>query len=41
MEDIRALIRANRDTLKLAEVREYFHMFDRVALLEEILNELE
>jgi hypothetical protein len=41
LEDIRALIRANRDTLKLAEVREYFLLFDRAALLEEILSELE
>jgi hypothetical protein len=41
LEDIRALIRANRDTLKLAEVREYFLLFDRAALLEEILRELE
>ena len=41
LEDIRALIRANRDTLKVAEVREYFLLFDRGALLEEILSELE
>ena len=41
LEDIRALIRANRDTLNLAEVREYFRLFDRAALLEEILRELE
>jgi hypothetical protein len=37
LEDIRALIRANRDTLKLTEVREYFALFDRAALLEETL----
>ena len=40
LEDIRALVRANRDTLNLTEVREYFALFDRAALLEEILNEL-
>jgi hypothetical protein len=38
--DIRALIRANRDTLNLTEVREYFALFDRAGLLEEILSEL-
>jgi hypothetical protein len=40
LEDIRALIRANRATLNLTEVREYFLLFDRAALLEEILSEL-
>jgi hypothetical protein len=40
LEDIRGLIRANRDTLNLTEVREYFLLFDRAALLEEILSEL-
>ena len=40
LEDIRALIRANRDTLNLTEVREYFALFDRAGLLEEILSEL-
>jgi hypothetical protein len=39
LEDIRALIRANRDTLNLTEVREYFMLFERAALLEEILSE--
>jgi len=33
LEDIRALIRANRATLNLTEVREYFLLFDRAALL--------
>jgi len=41
LEDIRALIRANRDTLNLAQVREYFALFNRAPLLEEILSELE
>ena len=41
LEDIRALIRANRDTLNLTEVREYFRLFNQETLLEEILDELE
>jgi hypothetical protein len=41
LEDIRALIRANRDTLNLTEVQEYFVLFDRPELLDEILLELE
>jgi len=41
LEDIRALIRANRDALDLTEVQKYFVLFDRPALLEEILNELD
>jgi len=41
LEDIRALIRANRETLNMTEVREYFRLFDREPLLEEILSELE
>lgn len=40
LADIRALIRANRNTLDLTEIHEYFVMFDREGLLEEILNEL-
>ena len=41
LEDIRALLRANRSTLNMAEVREYFRLFRREALLEETLSELE
>jgi hypothetical protein len=41
LADIRALIRANHDTLNLTEVRKYFIMFDQESLLEEILSELE
>lgn len=41
MEDIRALLRANRDKLDLNEVREYFCLFGREATLEELLNEFE
>jgi predicted nucleotidyltransferase len=40
LEDIRALLRANRDTIDLSEVREYFGLFDRQALLDEMLNEI-
>ena len=39
LEDIRALLRANRQTLDLEEVREYFRLFDREPLLDELLNE--
>jgi hypothetical protein len=39
LEDIRSLLRENRSTLALAEVREYFRLFDREALLDELLEE--
>lgn len=39
LADIRALLRANRDTLDIDEVRQYFRLFDREALLDELLNE--
>jgi hypothetical protein len=38
LEDIRALIRANRDTINFTEVREYFAVFGRETLLDEIWN---
>jgi hypothetical protein len=38
LEDIRALLRANRATLNMSEVREYFRIFDREPLLDELLN---
>jgi predicted nucleotidyltransferase len=38
LEDIKALIAANRHALKMDEVREYFRLFNREALLEEILK---
>jgi hypothetical protein len=38
LEDIKALIAANRKALKMDEVREYFRLFDREALLEEMLR---
>lgn len=39
LEDIKALLRANRDTLNLNEVREYFKLFEREALLDELLKQ--
>lgn len=39
LEDIRALLRANRSTLLMQEIREYFRLFDREPLLDEILDE--
>lgn len=41
IEDIRALIRANRTNIDLTAAREYFRMFGRENLLEEILRELD
>ena len=40
-EDIRALLRANRATINMTEVREYFRLFDREPLLDEILRTLD
>ncbi len=39
LEDIRALLRANRGRLDTAEMRGYFRLFDREALLDELLRE--
>lgn len=39
-EDIRALLRANRTTIDLGEVREYFRLFEREALLDDILRQI-
>jgi predicted nucleotidyltransferase len=41
LEDIRSLLRANRETINLTAVREYFRLFDRDALLTEILRDLD
>jgi hypothetical protein len=41
LEDIRALIKANRSTLNVSEVQEYLRLFDREALLGEILDAAE
>ena len=38
LEDIRALLRANRASLKMDEVREYFRIFEREPLLDELLK---
>ncbi|MCC6193484.1 MAG: hypothetical protein IT518_03360 [Burkholderiales bacterium] len=40
LEDIRALLRANRATLDMQEVRGYFKHFDREPLLDELLHEI-
>jgi len=40
LEDIRALLRFNRDRLDLEEVRHYFKLFDREKLLDEIFSQL-
>lgn len=39
VEDIRALLRANRGTLDMDEVREYFALFDREDMLDDLLRE--
>ncbi|MBS0420987.1 MAG: hypothetical protein JSR66_24970 [Proteobacteria bacterium] len=39
LEDIRALFRANRDSLDLDETRTFLRMFDREGMFEEMLNE--
>jgi hypothetical protein len=41
LEDIRALIRANRATLDMDVVASYFKVFDRVALLAEIVRDID
>ncbi len=37
LDDIRALLRANRATLDMQQVRRYFALFDREPLLDEML----
>lgn len=39
LEDIRQLLRRNRDTLDLDEVRAYFGLFERESQLDELLRE--
>jgi len=39
LEDIRALLRANRGALNLGEIAEYFRLFERESLLEGLLRE--
>lgn len=41
LEDIRALLRANRATLDMAKTREYFQLFQRESLLDELLREID
>ena len=40
LEDIRALLRANRDVLNIEQVRRYFVLFQREFLLDELLREI-
>jgi hypothetical protein len=40
LDDIRALLHANRATLDMQEVRRYFALFDRDQLLEDLLVDL-
>jgi len=39
-EDIRALLRANTGNLNMAEVKDYFRLFERESLLEQWLSEI-
>ncbi|MFO1402063.1 MAG: hypothetical protein U1F06_01460 [Steroidobacteraceae bacterium] len=41
LEDIRALLKANRGSIDTRELREYFRLFDRETLLDELLGELD
>ena len=41
LEDIRALLRVNRDRVDLPAVREYFRLFNREPLLDQILSDLD
>jgi hypothetical protein len=40
LEDIRALLRANRDHLNLNEIREYFRLFNKEQLLDDLLQQI-
>jgi hypothetical protein len=39
IEDIRSLLRANRGALNMDEIRQYFRLFEREALLDELVAE--
>lgn len=41
LDDIRALLRANRAALNMEQVQGYFALFEREALLDEILREID
>jgi hypothetical protein len=40
LEDIKALLRANRETLDMTEVRGYFKLFERESLLDELVRQV-
>lgn len=40
LDDVRALLRAQRGKLNMAEVREYFALFERTELLDELLAQI-
>jgi hypothetical protein len=40
LEDIKALLRANVASIDMAEVREYFKLFERESLLDELLEQI-
>lgn len=40
LDDIRSLLQANRTTLDMSEVAEYFRLFEREELLDELIAEL-
>lgn len=40
LEDIKALLRANRKRLDMNEVREYFRLFEKESLLDDFLEQL-
>ncbi len=41
LEDIRGLLRANAGALDMGEIREYFVLFDREALFDELIAEID
>lgn len=41
IEDIRALLKANRQSVKMEEVAEYFRLFDREQMLNELLKQIQ
>jgi 5'-deoxynucleotidase YfbR-like HD superfamily hydrolase len=41
IEDIRSLLRTNRRSLNMDEVRQYFRLFEREALLNEIITDID
>ena len=41
LEDVRALLRANKDTVNMNVVRGYFRLFEKEALLDDILSGLD